>query len=142
MNPKIEHINLHVGDITQTRLFLQTAFPQFHIRYQSNDSADEQWLHFGDDDTYFALYQSETNTHPTRVPYSSSPGFNHLGLVVDDVESLRQRLLEQGFHESTLGNTHPARKRIYFRDPDGNDWEFVEYLSEHNAERNDYSDAE
>jgi hypothetical protein len=36
-------------------------------------------------------------------------------------------------------NAHPWRKRMYFIDADGNDWEFVEYLSADPARRNDYS---
>ena len=33
---------------------------------------------------------------------------------------------------------HPHRKRVYFYDPDGNDWEFVEYFTADMALRNDY----
>ena len=32
----------------------------------------------------------------------------------------------------------PYRKRVYFTDPEGNDWEFVQYSSDDPAERNDY----
>jgi hypothetical protein len=34
---------------------------------------------------------------------------------------------------------HPARKRVYFHDPEGNDWEFVQYFTTDPSERNDYS---
>ena len=43
-----------------------------------------------------------------------------------------------GYKESTPPNTHPHRKRVYFYDPEGNDWEFVQYFSDDPAERNDY----
>jgi catechol 2,3-dioxygenase-like lactoylglutathione lyase family enzyme len=72
------------------------------------------------------------------MPYSGEPGVNHLAYEVDDVESLRARLMAAGFRESTVPNAHPHRKRVYFYDPDGNDWEFVQYFSQDPAERNDY----
>ena len=43
-----------------------------------------------------------------------------------------------GFRESTYPNSHPHRKRVYFYDADGNDWEFVQYFSDKPSERNDY----
>jgi len=38
-----------------------------------------------------------------------------------------------------LQNNHLFRKRLYFYDPEGRDWEFVEYLSKNVEERNDYT---
>ena len=37
-----------------------------------------------------------------------------------------------------MPNDHPHRRRVYFYDDEGNDWEFVQYLSSEPAERNDY----
>ena len=61
-----------------------------------------------------------------------------MGYEVDDVDALRSRMLSAGYRDSTVPNQHPHRKRIYFYDHEGNDWEFVEYLSDDPAERNDY----
>ena len=77
--------------------------------------------------------------NPPDRPYTGYPGVQHLGWEVPDAEGLRQRLLAAGFEESTYPNHHPHRKRVYFYDADGNDWEFVEYLSDDPAERNDYA---
>jgi hypothetical protein len=58
---------------------------------------------------------------------------------VDDVEALRSRLRAAGYQENMLvPNAHPYRKRLYFYDPEGNEWEFVEYLSDDPAKRHDY----
>ena len=46
------------------------------------------------------------------------------------------------YKDSTIDNNHPFRKRLYFHDSEGNDWEFVEYLSNNFDERNDYKLAE
>jgi len=34
---------------------------------------------------------------------------------------------------------HPYRKRVYFSDRTGFEWEFVQYFSDEPKERNDYS---
>ena len=72
------------------------------------------------------------------APYTGLPGVNHLGYEVDDVEALRHRLAAAGYRDSTVENAHPHRKRVYFHDPEGNDWEFVQYLSPDPAQRHDY----
>jgi catechol 2,3-dioxygenase-like lactoylglutathione lyase family enzyme len=61
-----------------------------------------------------------------------------LAYEVDDVEGLRKRLHSAGYQNSTPPN-NPYRKRVYFYDPDGNDWEFVQYLTDDPAKRNDYA---
>jgi catechol 2,3-dioxygenase-like lactoylglutathione lyase family enzyme len=66
------------------------------------------------------------------------PGVNHLGFEVDDVEALRDRLKSAGYEDSTVPNEHPYRKRVYFYDHEGNDWEFVQYLTNDPAKRNYY----
>ena len=47
-------------------------------------------------------------------------------------------IVAAGYVDSTVPNSHPFRKRVYFNDAEGNDWEFVEYLSQDPLERNDY----
>ena len=56
--------------------------------------------------------------------------------------ALRERLRAAGYRESTVPNDHPHRRRVYFYDAEGNDWEFVEYHSERVEERNDYALAD
>jgi hypothetical protein len=60
------------------------------------------------------------------------------GHGVGDASAVRERLLAAGYKESTVPNHHPHRRRVYFRDREDNDWEFVEYNSEELALRNDY----
>ena len=63
---------------------------------------------------------------------------NHLGWEIDDVDGLIGRLRDAGFEPNLQADGHPARRRVYFYDPDGNDWEFVQYLTDDPARRNDY----
>jgi len=134
---RLEHANVSVRDIKGMIRFLQTAFPEFRMRGEGISREGAQWVHVGTDDTYIALSESRVEPGSFR-PYSGAPGVNHLAYIVDDVEALRQRLAAAGYKDSTPPNAHPYRKRQYFYDPEGNDWEFVQYLSSDPAERNDY----
>jgi len=135
---RLEHANICVKDIDVIIGFLKTAFPDFRVRGEGTIKGDRRWLHVGTDDTYIALNQAKADAQRDWSPYSGVPGVNHLAYEVDNVDSLRERLLAGGFKESTVPNTHPFRKRVYFYDPEGNDWEFIQYFSEIPAERNDY----
>ena len=134
---RLEHDNVSVRDINGMIRFLQTALPEFRVRGEGISREGARWVHVGTDDTYIALSESRAEPGSFR-PYSGAPGVNHLAYVVDDVEALRQRLTAAGYKDSTPPNAHPYRKRQYFYDPEGNDWEFVQYLSSDPAERNDY----
>ena len=141
MSTRLEHANMHVRDIDTMANFLRTAFPDFQVRQEGNGSG-QRWMHIGTDDTYIALNEATDSSAEGREPYSGKPGINHLGYEVDDVTALRQRMLDAGYRDSTYPNSHPHRTRVYFYDPEGNDWEFVQYHSQDAAERNDYKLAD
>jgi catechol 2,3-dioxygenase-like lactoylglutathione lyase family enzyme len=118
---------------------LRTAFPEYRVRADHTDADGARWVHSGNDDSYLALSAAEEGAEREWAPYSGVPGVNHLGFEVDDAEALRARMLAAGYEESTVPNNHPHRKRVYFYDAGGNDWEFVQYLSPVPAERHDYA---
>jgi catechol 2,3-dioxygenase-like lactoylglutathione lyase family enzyme len=139
MQPRIEHANITVRDIEATTRFLLTAFPEFRVRCASARSEESRWAHVGTEQHYIALNEATAESAEEWAPYSGKPGVNHLGFEVDDVEAVRLRLTGAGYRDSTPPNGHPFRRRVYFADADGNDWEFVQYSSSDPAERNDYS---
>ena len=139
MNVRLEHANLLVRDVDATIRFLQTAFPEFRIRFDARLPDGTGWMHIGTEETYIALEQSTIEPAKRWQPYAGVPGVNHLAYVVDDVEAVRERLKSAGYQDSTPVNNHPYRKRIYFFDPDGNDWEFIQYLTDDPAKRHDYT---
>jgi len=141
MATRLEHANLYVRDIETTADFLRCAFLDFTIRGEGVNEG-RRWLHIGNDDTYIALNQASEEAKEPWVPYSGKPGVNHLGYEVDDADALRARMRAAGYQDSTVPNDHPFRKRVYFHDPDGNDWEFVEYFSDRGTDRNDYQLSE
>ena len=136
---RLEHANLTVRNVDETIRFLRTAFPNFKIRFDGIDSQGRRWVHVGTDDTYIALMQSTFEPDERWTPYADYPGVNHLAYEVEDVDALRERLKSAGYQDSTVPNNHPHRKRVYFYDSDGNDWEFVHYVTDDPAKRNDYT---
>ena len=136
MTVRLEHANLSVHDIDAIIRFLQAAFPEFRIRRDMTEPDGLRWVHLGTEDTYIALNQTKGQLGASR---KGSP-LNHLAYEVADVETVRTRLLNAGYQENTqVPNAHPYRKRLYFYDPEGNEWEFVQYLSGDVAKRNDYT---
>ena len=136
MTVRLEHANLSVHDIDAIIRFLQAAFPEFRIRRDMTEPDGLRWVHLGTEDTYVALNQAKG---PLGATQKGSP-LNHLAYEVADVETVRTRLRKAGYQENTLvPNAHPYRKRLYFYDPEGNEWEFVQYLSGDAAKRNDYT---
>jgi catechol 2,3-dioxygenase-like lactoylglutathione lyase family enzyme len=131
MNAYIEHANLSVGDLDEAVRFLQTAVPAFRIRGRGASNG-EKWIHVGTDSSDVALYEDpgRTRVEPRKL--------NHLGFVVESVAGVRARLAEAGYREGPESAASPHRKRLYFFDGDGLEWEFVEYMSGDPAERNAY----
>ena len=138
MPTQLEHANLSVRQIDAMIQFITTAIDDFHVRHDAGDGAG-RWVHVGNDSSYIALNVATQTPNEAFKPYGGMPGCNHLGFVVSDAEAVAQRLTAGGYTASTYPNAHPHRKRVYFLDPEGNDWEFVEYLAETVAERNDYA---
>ena len=138
MTIRLDHANLTVRDIDETIRFLRTALPDVRIRAEGKSWNGERWVHVGTDDMYLALKQATAEAEPW-VPYAGKPGTNHLGFEVDDARALRERMRAAGYVDTTVPNRHPFRRRVYFHDREGNDWEFVQYLSDDPKERNDYS---
>lgn len=136
MPARLEHANLTVRDLDGIVRFLQTAFPEFRVRRDSSGPTGRRWMHVGTDDTYLALNEPAEEDDAA----AGAPGgrLHHLAYEVDNVAALRERLLGRGFRESGRASAHPHRHRVYFHDPDGNEWEFVEYLTPDPAKRHDY----
>ena len=134
----LEHANLTVTNIDEATQFFKTAFPHFVVRGGGDRNAGERWQHVGDDVTYIALTERK-NAKPMPKNYDLN-GFNHIGFVVDNVNEIAQRLAQAGYARSYPKQVQPTRIRDYFVDGDGNEYEFVQYLSDKTSERNTYDD--
>jgi len=132
----VEHANISVTDVDETLRFLRTAMPDFQVRHDSG-RGPSRWVHLGTDTTYISITQMPPPAEGELE--HQRPGVNHVGFVVDDVDALYERMQAAGYREGFVPSPHPSRKRVYFLDHDGMEYEFVEYYSQEAAERNDYS---
>ncbi|WP_425234389.1 VOC family protein [Ulvibacterium sp.] len=133
----LEHANITVNDLQEAIKFFQTAFPHFRVRGGGNDI--REWVHLGDDNTYIALNQA-TQTDVKIEKNHEKAGINHLGFVVQNVEEIANNLLMNGYKRDYPKQVGQFRIRDYFADADGNQYEFVQYLSEIPEEKNSYND--
>jgi catechol 2,3-dioxygenase-like lactoylglutathione lyase family enzyme len=131
----LEHANITVNNIERAIDFFKNAFPDFNIRGKGIFNG-RKWVHFGNNDTYLAINQSLEKVQ-LQKEYGSS-GINHIGFVVGDVEEVATRLISAGFKRDYPKEIEEFRIRDYFADDDGNQFEFVEYLSDIPDERNQY----
>jgi len=131
----LEHANITVSNLQEAIKFFQTAFPHFKIRGGGNDR--REWIHLGDDYTYIAINQAKRHDSTIDKNYDKI-GINHLGFVVLDVVEIANNLLKNGYKRDFPKEVEQFRIRDYFADADGNQYEFIQYLSEVPAERNSY----
>jgi catechol 2,3-dioxygenase-like lactoylglutathione lyase family enzyme len=136
-NIYLEHANITVSNLEKAVHFFQTAFPHFKIRGGGNVS--KEWLHLGDDVTYVALNIATVTATKNEKNYSKL-GVNHIGFVVDDVNEITTRLLEAGYKRDYPKEIEQFRIRDYFADADGNQFEFIQYLSNRVEEKNSFND--
>lgn len=139
---KLEHANLTVRSLEEAVNFLQTAFPESSVRGQGSihgDPASGRWVHFGTDDAYIAVQENMAHSPGRDVTYTND-GINHVGFVVEELDALMDRMGREGYKLSPVSvlDGHPYRRRAYFNDANGVEWEFIEYLSAVAEQRNDY----
>lgn len=135
---RLEHANLLVNDIQQSQAFLQTAFPHWQVR----DEADYEWygqprhwLHLGDDYNYITLCNGAEGE--VRDNKGKQPGLAHLGFEVSDIDALVARMTAAGYQDLYGGISQSEfRRNVYYLDPTGIEFEFVQYLSDIPSQRN------
>ncbi len=132
----LEHANITVNDLQEAIKFFQIAFPHFKIRGGGNKM--REWVHLGDDDTYIAINQAKLSDLKVDKNYDKI-GINHLGFVVPNVEEIANNLLSNGYKRDFPKEVEQFRIRDYFADADGNQFEFVQYLSDKTEEKNSYT---
>jgi len=135
----LEHANITVPDIPAAIAFLRLIDPDFVVRHDETPEGSYRWAHVGTDDFYIALQEPHVGVtpEPARETYTNF-GVNHLCWVVDDFETVTARLEAAGCRSGIDVAEHPHRKRAYYFDEAGQEWEIVQYLSDASSERNDY----
>jgi catechol 2,3-dioxygenase-like lactoylglutathione lyase family enzyme len=99
-------------------------------------STQRQWGHVGDDNYYITL--NDKGDGDLRDIKVINQGLAHLGFEVDDLNCIVERLTERGFEIDTIARADPYRQSIYFCDPAGFQFEFLQYSSNKPEEKNMY----
>jgi catechol 2,3-dioxygenase-like lactoylglutathione lyase family enzyme len=121
---QLEHVNMTVANLDRSVDFYSTLLGA-SVRWSRRGEEDRDAAHVGDDRFYLALFQA-ADGHRAPDPAYDNVGFNHFGLVVDDLEEMKRRLALLGITPSSEADYEPGR-RLYFFDPDGIEVELVEY---------------
>ncbi|SET07180.1 Catechol 2,3-dioxygenase [Thalassotalea agarivorans] len=137
---KLEHLNLVVTNIQASINFYQAAFPSWRVRGEGEAQwygKDRRWCHLGTDSMYITL--NDDGIGENRDLTGHQVGLAHFGFVVDDLPALMKRLATVGFDANKFSqNDNPYIRNAYYYDPDGFEVEFVEYLTDDPALRNQY----
>lgn len=120
----LEHINLTVNDLNRSIDFYQDLLGM-EIRWQGKTADGKLAVHIGDEKCYLALFQAPNASQLGERNYDVV-GFNHFGIIVENLNELRQKLIDQGITPHLEADYEPG-KRLYFLDPDGFEVELVEY---------------
>lgn len=135
----LEHANITVSDIDAAIAFLQVVEPRFVVRHDETPEGSYRWVHIGAENCYIALQEPHLGSDPqsNRRPYKDY-GVNHLGWVVDDFDAVIGRLKAHGYQEGIPGEDSRYRRRAYYYDSAGFEWEIVAYRTEKLEERYSY----
>ena len=133
---RIEHVNITVPDIDEAIRFLKIVAPDFDVRKNETPSNSYRWAHIGNENYYLALQEPHLDAEPKKrlQPYKNY-GINHVALVVNNVQEIEEKLLANGYRKGIGTPTEKYRKRAYYFDNAGFEWEFVEYLSDKPSEK-------
>ena len=136
---QLEHANLTVKNIDAVVFFITSAMPTWAIRGQgSMDWFGKRirWLHIGTATCYLALQDGGEGDGLKWTEHQV--GMKHLGMVVPSVDAVAHRLEVAGYPMNHWGGAHPHRRSAYFSADDHLQFEFIEYLSADDSQRNAY----
>ena len=125
MTIRLEHVNITVTDPEKTARMLCDLF-DWKIRWHGDAINGGITYHVGTDEDYLAVYSSGRQEEYKGEPYDLLGGLNHVGVVVEDIDAMEQRVIAAGFEPHNHADYEPG-KRFYFHDGDGIEFEVVSY---------------
>jgi catechol 2,3-dioxygenase-like lactoylglutathione lyase family enzyme len=123
MSAVLEHANVTVDNPEETAELLCRVFG-WHVRWQGPSPMGGRTVHVGTDDSYLAVYTPET-TPESRSESDRLGGLQHLGILVDDLDPIEERIRAEDI-EPYFFMTYDPGRRFYF-DRDGIEFEVVAY---------------
>lgn len=119
----LEHVNLAVSDPEKSAAFFASMFG-WDVRWRGVDQKGRTAVHVGSSTSYLSLYGPSPGESGATAEYGRP--LHHIAVVVDDLETVEQRLSNAGIEAFGHGAYEPGR-RFYFYDPDGIEFEVVSY---------------
>ncbi len=121
----LEHVNITVTDPKASAALLCDLFG-WEIRWEGPSQMGGETVHVGSDTDYLALYTSDGQPPGSGRTGDRKGGLNHVGILVDDLDSTEARVKAAGLTPFNHGNYEPGR-RFYFLDADGIEFEVIAY---------------
>ncbi len=122
---RLEHVNVTVSDPEATAALLCNLF-DWHVRWEGPSKNGGRTFHVGSEDDYVAVYTYDGKPDANGDTGRFKGGLNHVGVLVDDLDAVEQRVVAAGLEPYNHGNYEPGR-RFYFNDRDGIEFEVVSY---------------
>ena len=128
----IEHVNITVSQPERSADLLRELFG-WHVRWRGPARDGGTSIHVGDETNYIAVYAGpdaardrdwEGNLQNHEWPKGAP--LNHVGVQVEDLDRVEQRVIAAGLVPFNHGDYEPGR-RFYFFDWDGIEFEIVSY---------------
>ena len=121
----VEHVNITVKNPEASAKMFHDLFG-WQVRWKGAALNGGTTLHVGGTSSYVALYSAGGNETSDSDRYQTPGALNHLGIVVDDIENVRARVIAAGFAPGEMYDYEPGR-RFYFDDMNGIEIEVVSY---------------
>jgi len=127
MAATLEHVNFTVPDPDRTAAWLCELLG-WHVRWRGEAINGGYTVHVGSAGQYLAIYTGLGGSPqaPAHTSYSQIGGFNHVGIVVDDLDAIEAKVRALGYAPEKHADYEPGR-RFYFRDENAIEYEMVSY---------------
>lgn len=122
---QLEHVNITAPDPAKTAAMLHEIFG-WTTRWEGPAIAGGYTIHVGSGDSYIAIYSPGKATTTKTSSYGQTGGLNHVGVVVEDLDEIQQRVEALGLEAHSHADYEPGR-RFYFHDADQLEWEVISY---------------
>lgn len=122
---RLEHLNVTVRDPEATAGMLVDLFG-WRVRWQGAAIHGGRSIHVGGADSYLAVYAGLGGQTEAGNSYAQRGGLNHIGVVVDDLDAVEERVKARGYKPVNHADYEPGR-RFYFREENGIEIEVVSY---------------
>jgi catechol 2,3-dioxygenase-like lactoylglutathione lyase family enzyme len=122
--PRIEHVNVTVSNPERAARLMEELFG-WQVRWKGAARNGGHTIHVGSKEHYLALYTGHGVAY-TADDFAKGRPLNHVGIEVDDLDATEARVVAAGLKPFGHDSYDP-RRRFYFLDPDGIEYEVVSY---------------